>query len=840
MRKIFKRMTALVLTAAVAISAECGGVRIHGVSPDIKEARAAETSGIYISDVAISYASSREAAEKELGKEYTVLENKIGESFVGYTTTDDPDLAIRDMKVQAMDGKYSVSDYEEVLKNHQETIKDQVDILVPALIEFTKNVDLGMDAAVIVCKHLNCFYEDDTDMAFGDYLLEQGRKLITDLYDASAHIELEKIYVEANNDLIQQMENLITQGIDTKVYKKGTWLTRMSELGPRGLIDLYKQSFKNLRSDSAVKKQLEKDYGEDAAMLYSELPRIQTYLRDRVNSDVAKAIENGDAGEVDSLSEEIENTEGGTEPTNESTIEEIAESLGQSMDKLPDAMDFSENINMEAIALVLKGTPYGDQTMYDFLMNENITKSDLYTFAYVLTDGQKSIIRDVGLYSIFQSAVSGYAEEDEESYIFDEVGEKAFSIYDGVDRDVFNGDTALTEDALKRMQTKADNWSLTTASCISGVLAVVSAGIGIACTVRLGSVIKNGGVLKKVGYENMKITMSGNCTEAYKAADEAVKTLQEEIQIMSKNQYALRGKWIENTGILKNFKFDIVGKSPAQIESAFKAAYPQLRAEGKFAKVIMMSNNEEKVFLNHKKVGLRQKIAARNEIGASKVVKFEKVKVTTTRTFGIGSRIIYTLGAVAAFAFAGYEIYQMTKKSPKIVYTEIPAKMVNRTYDEDETNYMTYSVARTRDGKKADLRNWKGSQWVALYTTSDENAGDPILASTFVSSENNMTSDADMVSVSEFCFKDAYNISENNATYLFFKKGTEAVASVETDETKAPGETEADETGETASGAADTTGTAFGGSSVIWIILLLVVVIGVGAGTGVYIRKRKK
>ena len=67
--------------------------------------------------------------------------------------------------------------------------------------------------------------------------------------------------------LIRQMENLITQGIDTKVNKKGTWATRMSDLGPRGLIDLYKQSYKNLRSDSAVEKQLEKDYGEDTDML---------------------------------------------------------------------------------------------------------------------------------------------------------------------------------------------------------------------------------------------------------------------------------------------------------------------------------------------------------------------------------------------------------------------------------------------------------------------------------------------------------------------------------------------------------------------------------------------
>ena len=150
--------------------------------------------------------------------------------------------------------------------------------------------------------------------------------------------------------------------------------------------------------------------------------------------------------------------------------------------------------------------------------------------------------------------MSGYAEEDEDSYtLVDEVGEKAFSIYDGVDRDVFNGDTALTEDALKRMQTKADNSFLTTASCVSGVLAVVATGIGVACTVRLCNIIKHGGVFEKTGYTTMKIITPGAATDAYVKADMAVKRLEREIAVMSKYDYALRGKMIENYRLVDGF-----------------------------------------------------------------------------------------------------------------------------------------------------------------------------------------------------------------------------------------------------------------------------------------------
>jgi hypothetical protein len=103
--------------------------------------------------------------------------------------------------------------------------------------------------------------------------------------------------------------------------------------------------------------------------------------------------------------------------------------------------------------------------------------------------------------------------------------------------------------------------------------------------------------------------------------------------------------------------------------------------------------------------------------------------------------------------------------------------MVSRTYDEsDEISYVSYYAVRTPDGKKADINNWEGQQWVAVYTTSDEQAGEPILASGLQASFRD-TADADSVPVTEFCYNNVYNLAgkEGNTTYLFFKRGMDDV-----------------------------------------------------------------
>ena len=104
MGKTTKRILAGFLTFAVALTTVCGGVRIQGVTPEVKTAKAAGDQGKYVKTIEISNASDKAAAEAELGDEYTVLDTDFGKSegthsWIGYSSTDNPDEAITDIKV---------------------------------------------------------------------------------------------------------------------------------------------------------------------------------------------------------------------------------------------------------------------------------------------------------------------------------------------------------------------------------------------------------------------------------------------------------------------------------------------------------------------------------------------------------------------------------------------------------------------------------------------------------------------------------------------------------------------------------------------------------------------
>ena len=236
---------------------------------------------------------------------------------------------------------------------------------------------------------------------------------------------------------------------------------------------------------------------------------------------------------------------------------------------------------------------------------------------------------------------------------------------------------------------------------------------------------------------------------------------------------------------------------------------------------------------------------------------FEKRKVNVTQKYkvfkgSVGSRILFTLGAAAAFAFAGYEIYCMTRKET-VEFTHMPANMVSRTYG-DEVYYVTYHAATNASGDTTDLHDKKGKGWQGIYTTNDNDAGDPILASSLRILTENVSIDPDEIGLLDFDGSAPSNLTNKTYTgkdmtpvYIFFKTGTEpeeevaeAAEEVAEDEA-APAETETpQETAEPVAEEPSTEGAVFGGEGIIWIILIILVVAGGAAGAGVYFRKRKK
>ncbi len=842
MKRIAKRITSLTLVVAVAIASACGGIRIQGVTPEAKEARAAQSQGKYVRSLAISYASSKEKAQEELGEEYTILDQNFnegmkGDSWIGYTTTDDPDDAIRDIKVENMTGKHSISEYEELINRQKDMVEEQIDTIVPVLSEFAKNVENNLPAAIEVRDALNYYYEDDSELKFGDFFLEAGKKLIEDPKDSDTRKKLEKVFVEGNNMVLQTAEKLLTMGLGKKVNESGSWLTRMSKLGPDGLIDIYKQANPSLRRKEAVLKIIEKDYGTDADDLLKGIATVQDVIREAEQSELGKAIESGDEKTRDSILDEAENQKIGEDPTDESTVEDITDSLITTMETTPDTIETANNWSTEVLIITLKNTPYGDgQTMYDFFMRQDLKKADLYPMAYVLSEAQKSIITDIGLMSLFESVMAENVGKDEEAAPVEEYIEAGCcSVYEGVDRDVFKGDTAITEDTIKRMSTK-DEFNITEQDpIIAGLSAMLAVTLGSFMLIKFSHEFSRVAEVETTAYHRVGVE------EAKKAP--AVEKLSREIDLMSKNPDALKLKYIENKKWIRNYHVEILDKSALALDTELKNAVISLSDSyeiEKAKKVVNLSEGTQERFLKYQRTkkmyNLIQKEAAR--------VKPVKAIKTVKAPARWGARIAYMLGAVAAFAFAGYEIYCIVKPEPGVEFTEIPAKMISRSYTDDsaEIDNMTYTVVRTKDGKKADLKNWKGKEWQAIYITRDFNAGDPVLASSLKITYGGI-SDAEAVPLTEFCYSDACNLMNKEVTdvdtgsvYLYFRTGVDAIEEVaEEPEEVATDNVASEEVPDT---EGESTASVFGPSSLFWFLALLLIAL-IAAGAGVWFRKRE-
>lgn len=830
MRKVFKRITALALTAAVAISAECGGVRIQSVSPEVRISKAAESSGRYVADIMVSHRESKEAAQEELGEEYTILdrdfnEGMSGHSWIGYTTTNDADMAIKDLKVMGMDGNYSESDYKELLDRHKEVIAEQLNTVIPAIIEYTKNYDAGMKTASYIHTLLNVFHEDDSDKNVGDLLLELGRRLVDDRNDLKAKETLEMMFVQGNDSAIRSIEKLLTQAQDTKLVKKGSWLTRMSLLGPDGLYAVYKQAYPG-KTRSYVNKMIENDLGDEANAIFTEINNLQSILKEGEESKLYEAM--GDEKATDEIVSEYEDKEE-VDVSLDSDTDELLEASYMAASDAAETMELNAQMTEMVVIENLKNTPYGStKSMYDFFMDKNLKKSDLYTMAYVLSDGQKSIINDLGLYPVFESILSEYnenvsteAEADEDMDLSD-MDEGILSVYDGVDRSVFDGDTAITADTLKNMETKQvddvlspegnkGNLKLAVAMTVVGSLSAYMA-------------VKSFAYDTKMLYKPVREVV-------YEITPKVTK-MQNEFRLMIKYENAWKLNWIEmyagNSYLPEGFKLSALEYEGADTAKTINETYKYAAEKLKNTR---LGEQLEKFTVGNKEAHMHFYGNAIDANMQKTITKQVPDKVSKVPKAGWGARIGYTLGAVLALAFAGYEIYLLTR-SHSVEFTHIPANMVYKT-TEGDVHYMTYHAVRDKAGNVTDLHDKKGDGWQVIYTTTDSNAGDPVLASSLTVSDSNKSSDPDIEYLLDFDQSSQSNLADKKYTgkstksvYITYRTGTEESAEVE-------GEAASDD-------EAPEQTSVFAWPGMLWVLLAILVIAGIAAGAGVYYRKRKK
>ena len=834
-----KRLIGITLILAVVLSSVIGGNRVIRVSGTPETAKAAET-GKYISKIVISNQSDKQAAEMELGDEYTVLDTDFGKSadthaWIGFATTDDPGQAITDIKVMDMYGDFNYSDYQELLEKQKAVVEDQMSILLPAVKEYAKNYDAGTVAAISMYTALNYYYEDDSKKGMGDYLLDAGRALISDPKNNTVLDDLKKVFMQASDLAVQTIETILMQAQGSRLKKDGSWMSRLCELGPDGLEQEYKTAYPKL-SKRALDKAMKDDLDDDAKMILNELPSLREYLKEFEATELAQAVESNDVDSIEKIldvasDEEVADVDESMDP------EEAAKVVADSLDATLKTADGTSDVMDAMLMIHMKEMQYGESSVYDFIMREDLTVRDLYPMAYLLSAGQKSLIQDVGLYSLFAGVISGDSEEPGESEGEAVPTEASVSIYDGVDREAFEGDTAITGSAMNRIATTDDdvpliknetyNMGVVMAIVVSAVSFVIAAN----CKPKYSTKTKLYANRYYTALESLKFNANTTIVDLEIKLDVTERNIRSQgmLEIQNKYNVNLSAEIADPTwenynkalGKLSENQRAAVNKSiGARVENELTKA--RTVTENKIAKVNQKSLAKQDALLKQSRAGARW-----------------------------GARIVGILAGVLAVAMVAYEIYDMVKKDKTVSYSDkdMPFFMVDRTYSEgsESITYITYEVCTDISEKKADLRNWKGKNgWLTVYTTTDTAVGDPILAQEFGIRKEKTTSDINLIGVSEFGSKDVYSFSDS--TYLFFRpdNGTasddEEVAEV-TEKTEDAEETAEPVTADAASGdAADvdnTESSAFGGST-LWVILIMLLVALLAAGGGVWYRKRKE
>ena len=664
----FKRMVAVMLVFTLALVSPMQFVKTE-------KAEAAAKSIKYIKEfkLFIEQSGKKEDAEKwcksQTDGDWHVVEEDLNLYAVGhfkdpvgvflcYTTTEDVKEAVTDIAVMNEKGNYSEGAYEEILKEQKDAYKDLVKNLKIQIKGYQENLNNNVKTAIEARDLLNGFKEDDSGKLLGNLLAELNPEKEEDAD------KLTDILLQANGSVVLFIQQELSLACESGVR---SWLDRMEMVGSYDrFYDKVKGAFNG--DDSLAKKNMDAKYQERATVIADDWDDLKGHL------DNIKAYEK--ANNVESMTEEQLKT------WKENNL------------KTPEGMIYEQEL---AMATSLAGYKYEGKTLLDFfaqdkseISGDNLCK--LYPMASCLQAGQfAGFDTTVSLYSLINQAFSATmindyekgklndtkknmnAEQKEdlkeaqktvENIMDQQKKEEVRSIYEGVDREIFNGGTAVTSDALEFSKGSEAKWS----DQILGSKKWVVQGA-------VGAFLLVGAATASILYATCSTLLK---QEAY--------------------------------DVMKTYSFYRFSDRTVELIKGSKSLY-----------------RDSKEVLNNiaraAKEGDKDAREAMNEIYKAAA----SGNTTNTVLNGLikGIAVAMILVAVADIVVNAVALYQYYHRDHLPIPKSIVDMSTNR---EQETSYVTYKSVRDNNGNPGDVNGMAGKQWLALYQTKDERAGKPILA----------------------------------------------------------------------------------------------------------------
>ena len=361
----------------------------------------------YVKEIRISYGKTADEAKGWLTNNgYTVVDQDLNEGtgrdyvYLGYKTTSNVKEAITDISIMDMKGGYSFGAYEAMLKERKAEITATIDYFKVIIKEFMENYNAGETAAVTAYDLLNVFVEDDSKLPLGAFL---------NTYKDDTE-QLTKLLMQGNSEIGIYTYYMLAMGC-TDNSEEGNWIYQFSEADP---YDYY---------DPA-------DYDERARSIFLNWDTLRNALL-----------------EYDTITEGVEQY---------GSIEEYMNNISEDeVSSVTDALVLHD---------ILDSYEYDGESMLEFFLKDpdDMDISELYPLVSVMTAAELECARNLGLATMIKFAAGSEqsVKEYEKKFnaIIEEVGARdIYSVYTGVDRSLFEGGVALTNDAMRESASNADN-----------------------------------------------------------------------------------------------------------------------------------------------------------------------------------------------------------------------------------------------------------------------------------------------------------------------------------------------------------------------------------------------
>ena len=415
MKDLKNKLIACMLSAVTAVTV---AIPVKKYMPITASAATAEQ---FLSEVALVYEDSVEEAQEAIaGTDWKLFNKDLNPNadavfddgvYLIYKTSTDVEDAITDLRVMDMYGGYSTTSYKQQLEKSRAQYTKAIVELRKATDEFKTLYNAGDDMAELAYRQMN-YYQDmktkggtETNMKMGDFFLNMPKDE-----------QIVQMMFEGNSIIVASLITLLTIGISGA--SGDTLATRIA------------QKYEIKDSLSSL------DYHEDASTLAKSFDSIKAKL---IRYDALKEEYNLDD---EDMSEE----------------------------------EYSFLVEYATIAELMKTIQYGEQTLAEFIKGSWMTQ-DLYPIAAAFTPGQKALITMGQLETVLKynspskpiADLTATVESIEEEMKAENGGVlPTYDVYEGVDREIFEGDFAMTNAAERQQALTGKTWDASDARTRTG------------------------------------------------------------------------------------------------------------------------------------------------------------------------------------------------------------------------------------------------------------------------------------------------------------------------------------------------------------------------------------